>query len=171
VRRRVPRTARLVHRVLRGIRKWAEIPSGFRDWSEVEDNAASLRAWTPGIIHGLQTEDYAAAILGTSPGASDETVNGRLRARMAGQRRVILRDTPPAAWFIVDELALHRYVGSPAVMTAQARQLAALAAMPDITIQVPPRSPTQPMPAGPHRRRVRLVRARGGRVRLQRRNR
>lgn len=120
-------------------RKWAEIPHGFRDWSELEDNAATLRAWTPSIIHGLlQTEDYATALLRTSPGASDETVTGRLRARMTRQRRVILRDTPPTGWFIVDEMALYRLVGSPAIMTAQIRQLAALAKIPDITIQVLP---------------------------------
>ncbi len=106
-------------------RQWAEVPPGFRDWSEIEDKAVQLRAWTPGIIHGLlQTEDYAAALLRTSPGASDETVAGRLRARMERQRRVILRDIPPAACFVVDEMALYRLVGTPAVMTAQLRQLA-----------------------------------------------
>jgi transcriptional regulator with XRE-family HTH domain len=120
-------------------RKWAEVPAGFRDWSEMEDKAASLRAWSPSIIHGLlQTEDYAAALLRTFPGASNETVAGRLRARLERQRRVLLRDNPPAAWFVVDELSLYRLVGSPAAMTAQMRQLAAIAAMPDITIQVLP---------------------------------
>jgi hypothetical protein len=33
---------------------------------------------------------------------------------MERQRRVILRDIPPAAWFVVDELALCRLVGRPA---------------------------------------------------------
>lgn len=58
-------------------------PAGFRDWAEIEDKAVQLRAWAPGIVHGLlQTEDYAAALLATSPGASEETIAGRLRARM-----------------------------------------------------------------------------------------
>lgn len=120
-------------------RQWAEVPPGFRDWSEIEDKAVQLRAWSPGIIHGLlQTEDYAAALLATMPGASDEAVAGRLRARMERQRRIILRDSPPTMCFIVDEAALHRLVGSPAIMTTQMRQLCAVAAMPDITIQVLP---------------------------------
>jgi transcriptional regulator with XRE-family HTH domain len=120
-------------------RQWAEVPPGFRDWSEIEDKAVQLRAWSPGILHGLlQTEDYAAALLRTSPGASDETVAGRLGARMERQRRVILRDVPAAACFVVDELALYRLVGTPAVMTAQLRYLRAVAAMPDVTIQVLP---------------------------------
>jgi len=120
-------------------RQWAEVPPGFRDWSELEDKATQLRAWSPGIIHGLlQTEDYARTLLATMPGAAEETITGRLRARMERQRRVILRDTPPAAWFVVDELALCRLVGSAGIMTAQLRQLAALAVMPDVTVQVLP---------------------------------
>ena len=120
-------------------RKWAEIPPGFRDWSELEDKAALLRAWSPGIVHGLlQTEDYARALLSTMPGASDEAVTGRLHARLERQRRVILRDSPPAAWFVVDELALHRLVGSADIMAAQMRQLAAVAALPDVTVQILP---------------------------------
>jgi transcriptional regulator with XRE-family HTH domain len=120
-------------------RQWAEVPPGFRDWAELEDQAAQLRAWSPGIIHGLlQTEDYARALLATMPGASEETVTGRLRARMERQRRVTLRDIPPAAWFVVDEPALYRLVGSADTMAAQLRQLTAVAAMPDITMQVLP---------------------------------
>jgi hypothetical protein len=79
-------------------RTWSEVPPGFRSWAEIEDRAASLRAWSPGIVHGLlQTEDYARALLATSPGVTDETVASRLSARMERQRRVIMRDTPLAA--------------------------------------------------------------------------
>jgi len=83
----------------------------------------------------LSLRRYAAAHL---TGASDETVAGRLRARMERQRRVILRDSPPAACFIVDEMALYRRIGPPTIMAAQMRQLAAVAALPDVTIQVLP---------------------------------
>jgi transcriptional regulator with XRE-family HTH domain len=120
-------------------RQWAEVPPGFRDWSEIEDKATHLQAWSPGIIHGLlQTEDYAAALLATMPGATDEAVTGRLRARMERQRRIVFRDTPPASCFIVDEAALHRLVGSPAVMETQMRQLTAVAALPHVALQVLP---------------------------------
>lgn len=120
-------------------RKWAEVPPGFRDWSELEDKACHLRAWSPGIIHGLlQTEDYARALLSTMPGVSDETITGRLRARMERQRRVVLCDSPPVTFFVVDEMALYRLVGSPGIMAVQMRQLAAVAAMPDVTLQVLP---------------------------------
>ena len=36
---------------------WSEVPAGFRNWTEIEDKAARVRAWSPGVIHGLlQTE-------------------------------------------------------------------------------------------------------------------
>ena len=51
---------------------------------------------------------------------------------------VLVRDDPPAAWFLVDEAVLHRCVGSPDVMAAQLAHLAGLAGLPNVTIQVVP---------------------------------
>jgi hypothetical protein len=45
---------------------------------------------------------------------------------------------PPGAWFIVDELSLHRLVGSPEIMATQMRYLLSVAAMPRVTVQVLP---------------------------------
>ena len=66
------------------------------------------------------------------------------RARMDRQRRIVFRDAPPATCFIVDEAALHRLVGTPAVMVTQMRQLVAVAAMPHVTLRSCPISPTPP---------------------------
>jgi hypothetical protein len=120
-------------------RDWAEVPAGFRSWSELEDKATSVRTWAPGIVHGLiQAEGYARSLLSAFPGVSAETVTARLNARMERQRRVLLRDDPPLAWFVVDEFALYRQVGSADVMAEQMHQLAAVAAMPSVTVQVLP---------------------------------
>ncbi len=86
----------------------------------------------------LQTEDYARALLSTYPGVSDQTVAARLANRMERQRRVIMREDPPTALFVVDEMALYRRVGSPQVMSAQMRHLSAVAALPHVTVQVLP---------------------------------
>lgn len=118
-------------------RTWT--PPGFRDWREHEDKAASLRAWMPGIIHGLlQTEQYARALLETAPAVTQEMVTARLAARMERQQRVLMRDDPPLAWLLVDQLALYRLVGSPEIMAAQTRHLTTVAAMPTVTLQVLP---------------------------------
>lgn len=116
---------------------WSEVPAAFKDWSEREDRAVSLRVWSPGIVHGLlQSEDYARALLATYPGVSDETVAARLASRMERQRRLFARDA--LVWFIVDELCLYRQVGSAAVMAEQMRHLAGAARLPNVTMQVLP---------------------------------
>jgi transcriptional regulator with XRE-family HTH domain len=120
-------------------RDWAEVPPGFRSWSELEDKAGSVRAWVPGIVHGLvQAEGYARSLLSVLPGVSADAVSARLNARMDRQRRILMREEPPLAWFVVDEVALYREVGSVQVMAEQLRQLAAVAAMPNVTLQVLP---------------------------------
>jgi transcriptional regulator with XRE-family HTH domain len=115
------------------------VPAGFRSWAEYEDKAASIRVWSPGLLTGfVQTEGYARAVLSVSPGVTPEIVAGRLAARMERQRRALYRDDPPRAWFVIDEFALYRLVGSPEVMAAQMRQLATVAAMPSVTLTVMP---------------------------------
>jgi hypothetical protein len=120
-------------------RTWAEVPPGFRSWAEVEEKATSLHVWSPGIVHGLlQTEDYARALISVQPTVTAEITRARLANRMERQRRVIARDDPPSAWFVVDELALYRLVGSTEIMAGQMRQLLAVAALPRVTLTVMP---------------------------------
>jgi transcriptional regulator with XRE-family HTH domain len=115
------------------------MPAGFRSWAEYEDKSATLRVWSPGIVHGLlQTEGYARDLLSVSPGMSDEVISGRLASRMERQRRVLLRDDPPSAWFVVDEVALYRCVGSPAIMAEQMGRLLEVARLPNVTMTVMP---------------------------------
>jgi transcriptional regulator with XRE-family HTH domain len=120
-------------------RHWSEVPASFKSWPEYEDKAATLRDWSPSIITGLlQTDGYARALLATLPGASDESVAARLDSRMQRQRRVLLRDSPPSACFLVDELSLYRRVGSPETMAAQLRRLTEVAATARVIVQVLP---------------------------------
>jgi transcriptional regulator with XRE-family HTH domain len=121
------------------LRGWQEVPASFRSWPEFEDRTARLYDWQPGIVTGLlQTEDYARALIETSPGIDAGTVGLRVAARMQRQQRVLFRDDPPRAWFIADELSLFRCVGSPAIMAAQLGHVAEVAALPNVTVQVLP---------------------------------
>lgn len=113
------------------------MPPGFRVWAEHEDQALRLSVWCPGLIDGLvQTEDYARATLQWEPGAAAEQINIRLRSRMERQKRVLGRDA--SVVFLVDQAALYRLVGSPAVMAAQMRRLVELGSLPRVTVQVLP---------------------------------
>jgi Domain of unknown function (DUF5753)/Domain of unknown function (DUF397) len=93
---------------------------------------------TPLASPRLQTEGCAHAVLSVSPGVSDEVVAGRLAGRMARQQRALFRPEPPSVWFVVDEMALYRRVGSPETMAAQMRHLGDLAALPNVTLTVMP---------------------------------
>lgn len=119
-------------------RTW--MPAGFRDWPEIENKAMRFSEWSPGIVTGmLQTEDYARELLRTFPGVTGEIVAARLASRMERQRRVLMReDDPPSACYIVDHAALYRLVGSAEIMADQMQRLSAVAAMPNVTLQVLP---------------------------------
>jgi len=118
---------------------WPEVPATFRSWPEYEDKSANLRDWSPSIVTGLlQTQHYAGTLLATLPRAGSETVAARLASRMQRQQRVLMRDDPPSAWFIVDELSLYRQVGTTEAMGAQLRHVLEVAAMPSVTVQVLP---------------------------------
>jgi transcriptional regulator with XRE-family HTH domain len=117
----------------------SSIPPSWRSFAEFEERAASLRDWYPGIVTGqLQTSAYARALLQTFPGVTDEVVEARLKGRMERQRRVLFRDDPPTAWFLVDEMALYRCVGSPEIMAEQCGHLLQVSGRPNITLQVHP---------------------------------
>ena len=119
-------------------RTWIATPPWFRSWIEHEQRAASLRIWQLGVLSGLlQTADYARAILTVNPGVTDDEVGARLAARLERQA-VLTRDDPLTAWFLVDEAALRRCVGSPEVMAGQLARLAGIARLPNVTIQVVP---------------------------------
>ena len=117
---------------------WIATPPWFRSWVEKEQSAATLRIWQLGVLSGLlQTEDYARAILAVNPGVTDEQVTARLATRLERQA-LLTRDEPPTMWFLVDEAALRRRVGSPDVMAAQLAHLTGVARLPNVTIQVVP---------------------------------
>jgi transcriptional regulator with XRE-family HTH domain len=117
---------------------WIATPPWFRNFVGHEQRAKTLRNWFPSLLDGLlQSEDYCRRILSVSPGVTDDEVTGRLAARMKRQE-ILTRSEPPTAWFLVDELALHRLVGSPEIMAAQMTHLAAVAQLPSVTVQVVP---------------------------------
>src|SRR6202167_466161 len=116
-------------------RTWIATPPWFRSGVEHEQRAATLRLWQPCVLSGLlQTEDYARVILTVEPGVTDEEVDARLAARLARQA-TLTREDPPGAWFLLDEAALRRCIGTQAVMAAQRAHLAGMARLPNVTIQ------------------------------------
>ncbi|MET9958773.1 helix-turn-helix transcriptional regulator [Streptomyces sp. NPDC006326] len=128
-----------VFEVARELVRLDRYPLQFQDFILLEQNALTLCSFEPQVIYGIfQTEAYARALIaGGFPVLSDGRVNELVEARIA---RTVLFDRDPVALieFIVDESALHRVIGSKALMREQCRHLAQLARRRNVTVQVLP---------------------------------
>jgi transcriptional regulator with XRE-family HTH domain len=117
----------------------SDLPEQYTTYIGFEGEARSVWNYESLFIPGLlQTEDYARAVIGAGlPGARREDIEPRVEVRM--QRQDVLRnENPLELWAIVDEAALRRQAGGPAVMQAQLRHLLDAVELPNITLQVIP---------------------------------
>jgi transcriptional regulator with XRE-family HTH domain len=122
---------------------WAKYGDILPDWFELylglESSAAVIRTFELQFVPGLlQTEDYARAVtaLGNKAAPASE-IERRVALRMRRQQ-VLSRPEPARIWTVMDEAALRRPVGGPAVMQAQLRHLAEATAAQHVTVQVVP---------------------------------
>jgi transcriptional regulator with XRE-family HTH domain len=115
------------------------IPAWFEDWLEAEQEALMLKYWQPIIIPGLfQTAEYARALLlAAQTDTSDEAIDALVAARMARQA-IFDRADPPDVSVVLDELVLHRLVGSRQVMHEQLTQMVEFSTRPYMSVQVVP---------------------------------
>jgi len=113
------------------------VPSWFESWLEAEKLAHMLRIWQPLVIPGLfQTAEYARALF-IAAGADVDRADDLVRVRL-GRQDILDRQDPPHVVAVLDELAVRRLVGSPAIMAEQLDRVADLAERANITIQVVP---------------------------------
>lgn len=121
---------------LRSVALTRDYESYFGQVVELEQQTTRIDAWELGIPGLLQTADYARAIVRVTQVSDDEVkriVNARLK------RQEFLHGTrPPRLWYTLDEGALRRVVGSPAVMVAQLGRLLEVGAVPGNYVQVVP---------------------------------
>jgi transcriptional regulator with XRE-family HTH domain len=106
----------------------------FAEYLGYEGSATMIATFQPLLIPGLlQTEDYARAVM-TANGASH--LEDRLRVRFTRQAR-LAREEGPSLQCVIDEAALHRQVGGPAVMREQLIRLKE-ASGPRISVRIVP---------------------------------
>jgi transcriptional regulator with XRE-family HTH domain len=115
------------------------LPGYFQSYVGLEAAASLIRTYEVQFVPGLlQTEDYArAVILLGHTGESEEEIERRVDVRMTRQKLLTRPDTF-RLWAVVDEAALRRPIGGPAVMRAQLDHLATTAGLPNVTVQVIP---------------------------------
>lgn len=106
-------------------------------WYEAEARAHTLRFWQPVILPGLvQTEAYAYEIYQVA-GRGHERAKADTEARMARQS-ILSRPDAPTVVIVLDELVLHRPIGSAQVMAEQCAKLLDLSTNPSVLIHVLP---------------------------------
>jgi transcriptional regulator with XRE-family HTH domain len=111
----------------------------FADYVGLEADAVSVKNYQSILIPGLlQTPDYARAVNeAVIPQPDPERLEEQTEVRLRRQDR-LTQDPPLHFGVILDEAALHRVIGGPAVMEAQLRHLTELSKLPNVTLQVIP---------------------------------
>ncbi|MEU7580763.1 helix-turn-helix transcriptional regulator [Streptomyces sp. NPDC041068] len=109
----------------------------FTQYLGYESAANSIRTYHPIVMPGyLQTEDYAEALL--APRVPEERARRVVELRTARQERLFEGDDTPETFLIVDEAALRRRIGTPAVMRHQLQHLKEMMELPRVTVQILP---------------------------------
>ena len=96
------------------------LPKWFELYIGLEQAASMIRAYEVQFVHGLmQTEDYARAVILTANAhAPVAEIDRHVSIRMRRQQ-LLTRPGAPRLWAVLDESALRRPWGGPAVMRAQ----------------------------------------------------
>src|SRR3984957_1689895 len=121
------------------------LPHWVEPYFGLEAAASFIRQYELQFVPGLlQIEEYARAVIRLGNVVSEDEVVRRATARISRQE-ILRRDDPPKLWAVLDEGALRRVIGGPAVMKAQLRYLIEMCDHPAVTLQILPFS------AGSHR--------------------
>jgi transcriptional regulator with XRE-family HTH domain len=113
------------------------VPAWFEGYLEAEHEAYAVFVWQPIIVPGLlQTADYARALFLAEEVDSDKATE-MAAARMARQA-IFDRADPPQVVFVLDELVLHRLIGSPIIMATQLTHVYEMSECPNVSIHVLP---------------------------------
>lgn len=107
-----------------------------KSFADLQHDSAETRAYQIKLIPGpLQTPAYTQAVV-TAGKADQVTADGVVRRRQAQRQRLLRGD-----WLysvILDEAALRTLVGGEAMMADQVADLAEVASLPNVTLQVLP---------------------------------
>lgn len=119
---------------------WQQFDLPYASYVGLEAEAASISDYNSDIVPGLlQVEGYSRALFESAadPPLDHAAIKQRTDARI--RRQVLLtRDDAPLFHYIVDESALRRPIGGPAVMRGQLARIMEAARLPKVTFQLVP---------------------------------
>lgn len=120
---------------------WEKYQDVFRtSLPDFEAGASIIRTWQIVLVPGLlQTEAYAKAVWRAGRVLDENLIERHVQARLARQE-ILTSENPPTLLALIDEAALRKLIGGAEVMREQISHLIAMAARPNVTIQVVPDS-------------------------------
>ncbi|MEU1824090.1 helix-turn-helix transcriptional regulator [Streptomyces abikoensis] len=125
---------------------WAQyrsvMPSGMATFVGLESGARTIRAWQPNVVYGLlQTERYAREMLLGAKLVEETTtefVERTIELRMERKNILTRTSSPTLLWVVLCEAVLRRVISGPDVMRGQYEEIARLAALDNVTVQILP---------------------------------
>ncbi len=91
-------------------------PRWFEDWLIAEREATSQRIWQPIIVPGLlQTAEYARALFVAAQRDIDDDALEQLVTARIERQAIFDKPGRPKLWIVLDELVLHRLIGTPKI--------------------------------------------------------
>lgn len=119
---------------------WAPYTDVFSgSYVALESDASEIRICAFAVPGFWQTEDYARAVIaGSRPELSFDEVDRRMEARLARQKALFEDREAPMIHVLLDESAIRRCAGGPAVMRDQLHRLIEAGEREGTTIQVLP---------------------------------
>jgi len=104
-------------------------------WYATEGRAHTLRFWQPIIVPGLvQVEKYAYEMYRATGRNHDQALEDTA-ARM-GRQTILTSEDGPTVVIVLDELVLHRLIGTTEVMAEQCARLLELSENPSVLIHI-----------------------------------
>lgn len=127
---------------------WTDQPgnlsSGMPRFLGIEQAAEEIRAYHPNLVYGLlQTEAYARAIhenVRPITEITTEFMEHNVQVRMKRKEALTRAENPLKLWVILYEPALRYMVGDEHVMREQYEEIASLAALDNVTVQILPQT-------------------------------
>ncbi|MFE0961084.1 helix-turn-helix domain-containing protein [Streptomyces fungicidicus] len=115
------------------------MPEWFDRLVGLQEAAATIRTFEIQYVPGLlQTAAYTRAVVERGlPNAPASEVERRVELRMR-RAELLMRESAPQIWAVVDESVLLRVLGSPVVMREQLEHLITMAGRPNVTVQIVP---------------------------------
>ncbi|MCP2164926.1 helix-turn-helix domain-containing protein [Goodfellowiella coeruleoviolacea] len=113
-------------------------PDQFRQYVEMEQDADLVRTVESEVPPGLlQSESFIRALYAERPELNEDDIENGVQARLLRQR-VLHRENPLQAEFVISESSLLRWYGGPEIMREQIDHMIKLSRLGNVQIQVLP---------------------------------